>query len=99
MKQKPTNAVLRKLVSEARVKETSLDGNEVMLPNENWLHDHSLVQSPPLEIKGQHIRFGTLNSKIFDKPSSSAESMIANLMFLLYLDSSLDKTPVRPLHR
>ena len=28
MKQKPTNAVLRKLVSEARVKETSLDGNE-----------------------------------------------------------------------
>ena len=28
MKQKPTNAVLRKLVIEARVKETSLDGNE-----------------------------------------------------------------------
>ena len=32
----------------------SLDNKEIKLPNQGWFHDHSLVQSPLLEIKGQH---------------------------------------------
>ena len=45
----------------------SLDDDKIKLPNQDWLHDHSLVQQT-LYINGENIRFGTLNSKIFDYP-------------------------------